>query len=885
LVSKSIGSQPYVRLEVRYTGVYRVTGRELREAGVDLSQISPNRLALWNAGAMVPTLLKVAKPSSFSDSDYIEFLGGPPRGVYSYYMRENLFNVYHLTWNGPAGLRFRSETSVDDARPAQSATFQFEEYRERDFQHRYSKLAPEITDNFYWLHFWAGQVPIQGYPMHMDFPGFDKSLGKPVELKFRMFGGTDIATVKPNHRFALHYGDYDLGTVEFDGLKYHTFETSIPASQIKPNLRVTFHTPPDRTNGIVDFVSLDSIEVSYPRFYDAEGRDYFTFSNALLKADNPTSHILVRGLKPGSEIFSLAEQVVYKGVSPETSGVVLALSDKPTTYVAVSPQGRMRVDSVSFRTSAAKDLADVSSGTEVLVLYHPLLTKSADLYNRFRTSQGMHVKSVNVQDICDSLNHGYVSDTALKAYIRYAYAQSPQLRYVVLLGDSTFDYREAQLFDGDTPPKVLIPIHWVNNPSTTWSGGYQDDNWYGCLGDVYRPDVSVGRISAATEAQGMDYVRKVIEHETADRHSRNKALLISSVEKSFQELVEEIAQKYAREFTTVSLLYPETAQADRDVKRLCDEFDSDVQLVYYVGHGGSFVWRVGPVDFQRQKDLFTPADVARLNNAGKYPIILCSSCYTTSFDQSKSLGEALLLSAERGGIALIGSPWKATVQESHVFNSQVFNFYFKDGVKRLGDACLLAHQAITPAGQVLPAYQSFTLLGDPCLTIPKAQPTTAPQVAAPMANRPKPYEMRNGRVFLLGWDDQAVTVPVPLATLGPDAFAKTATVFRNRVVLKDAPIVSTPIDISSTATELALNGRSRPDEDLFPLISVSLLSADDHTTYTLFSGFAQSVSIQDLTIPLPKEVRGKRVQLQLEILNPSALNDVRAYYLARAEIR
>jgi hypothetical protein len=150
-------------------------------------------------------------------------------------------------------------------------------------------------------------------------------------------------------------------------------------------------------------------------------------------------------------------------------------------------------------------------------------------------------------------------------------------------------------------------------------------------------------------------------------------------------------------------------------------------VLYYVGHGGSFVWRVGPVDFAKQEDLFTTADIERLTNEGRYPIVFVSSCYTVSFEHAQSLGESFLLAPERGAIAVVGSPWKTSVHPNHQFNSLMMGYLysaeyrFRNSMEvdegtplRIGDAFLAAKLSRQVRGA---AGIGFTLLGDPCLVV------------------------------------------------------------------------------------------------------------------------------------------------------------------------
>jgi hypothetical protein len=170
--------------------------------------------------------------------------------------------------------------------------------------------------------------------------------------------------------------------------------------------------------------------------------------------------------------------------------------------------------------------------------------------------------------------------------------------------------------------------------------------------------------------------------------------------------------------------------------------NAGTDVLYYVGHGGSFVWRVGPVDFQQQKDLFTSGHINQLTNRGRYPLVFVSSCYTVSFDHARSLGEEFILTPGAGAIGVVGSPWKTSVSPNHHFNREMLGWIFDaasrerigspppDPAKpRLGDAFFAVKNHANWRGE---AHIGFTLLGDPALrlAVPEEPPATTGADAA-----------------------------------------------------------------------------------------------------------------------------------------------------------
>ena len=61
-----------------------------------------------------------------------------------------------------------------------------------------------------------------------------------------------------------------------------------------------------------------------------------------------------------------------------------------------------------------------------------------------RQAQGLRTAVVDVSDIFDEFGYGLVTPQAIKDFITYAYEnwQAPAPQYVLLMGDTTYDYKD-----------------------------------------------------------------------------------------------------------------------------------------------------------------------------------------------------------------------------------------------------------------------------------------------------------------------------------------------------------------------------------------------------------------------------------------------------------
>ena len=68
--------------------------------------------------------------------------------------------------------------------------------------------------------------------------------------------------------------------------------------------------------------------------------------------------------------------------------------------------------------------------------------------------------AISSQDIYDEFSHGLMDAEAIAAFIKHAYANWPlQPRYVILLGDDTWDYSEHhRRRPTQRGPQPLLPV-------------------------------------------------------------------------------------------------------------------------------------------------------------------------------------------------------------------------------------------------------------------------------------------------------------------------------------------------------------------------------------------------------------------------------------------
>ena len=131
----------------------------------------------------------------------------------------------------------------------------------------------------------------------------------------------------------------------------------------------------------------------------------------------------------------------------------------------------------------------------------------------------------------------------------------------------------------------------------------------------------------------------------------------------------------------------------------------------YIGHGG--------FDRLADENLFTSADVASLNNAGRLPVFLAMTCSVGDFAQPgyPSLGEAMLLRKDGGAFAVWAPSGLSQNSLAVRLDQSFFRGAFVDNEKVVGDLVVRGIRELDTPGSQYMRYM-YNLLGEPVSRLP-----------------------------------------------------------------------------------------------------------------------------------------------------------------------
>jgi hypothetical protein len=317
------------------------------------------------------------------------------------------------------------------------------------------------------------------------------------------------------------------------------------------------------------------------------------------------------------------------------------------------------------------------------------------------------VKFASIEDIESEFGFGEARPEAIRSFLEYAYHQwrQPRIRYVLLLGDATYDFKDY-LRTGvrNQVPPMLIRTSYL------WTAS--DPAFAAVHGDDILPDVAIGRLPAASADELRILVAKILEYETGDANLAGSLLLVtddSDVAGDFEAHAEEIARGVLAGRNLRRLSISELGSATRG--ELLSALDEGASLLSYIGHGGIHLWA--------DENVFNTGDVPSLAPQAQQPLLLTLNCLNGyfHFPYFDSLAEALLKAEGKGAVAAFSPSGLSLDAPAHRFHLELLDALFHQGHRRLGDAVLAAQSAYAESGEFPELLSIYHLLGDPALRL------------------------------------------------------------------------------------------------------------------------------------------------------------------------
>lgn len=362
-------------------------------------------------------------------------------------------------------------------------------------------------------------------------------------------------------------------------------------------------------------------------------------------------------------------------------------------------------------------LDDPSIQASYLIVTHSLLTNSANALAAYR-SQLFRTKVVVIDDIYNQFSYGMATPHALEAFVRSAYTNwSIPPRYLVLVGDGSYDYRDLTAsHDFFVPPLMMATPY----------GAFASDSHYGSVVDDGLPRVIVGRFPIRSDAEFTTMLNKIKTYET-ESVTNLKALLLADQPDAAGNFIAHrnalgtaLGDRYLGSNLDPGYSPPLTpAKAVAIQAAVRTSLNGGVDLFNYIGHGAQDQLGVLPyVQVATQ----SPVNVSpTFNNPARLPILVAMTCVAGDFAQPgfTSLAEAMLRVNGSGAVAVVAPTGLSQDSDAFRMNLTLMTLLGANTHGRFGDLVVQAFSqyATSPPANARTTFWLYNILGDPALEV------------------------------------------------------------------------------------------------------------------------------------------------------------------------
>ena len=735
----------WYQFRVKKNGVYKLTYAQIKQAGINIDDISSTNIKMYGFGAMLPEANKKERDAdipeiaiqmkdggdgSFDQGDYFLFYAqGPDNWIYQnedklFRHRLNIYSrqsYYYLVLSDGNGKRIEVTNSTNNA------NYTVKSFADYDY----------IEDEKYNLinsgRRWFGDKYefTTEYNYSFDF----KNITQNSNINFK---AVFVARSDRNSFFELslfnevervsipktgsgQYADYAE-----DGSDSWVFKNTSSSSSIP--IKINYSQPLSVSVGWLDFLEInverDLIFVGSQMEFRAP-KSVRINRISKFELENPDGKSL--------EIWETSDINSPKKINYTTSGNTLEFT-LPTEDLrefisfdkssAISPEFVKSIDNQNLHAEL---------NHEYIIITHPNFLEQAEELAQFhRDDSGMDVFVTTLEPIYHEYSSGKQDVSAIRDFLRGVYLNSEdtkKLKYVLFFGDASMDYLKRE--ENNTN---MVPT-WESYESLATVKSIASDDFYaffdeeeggGSL-DHDEVDIGTGRFPVITSAQAQQMVDKVKHYKSnlsevmsdwrniicfvADDEDSNLhldqandlSILVDNIYPT-ANLDKIFVDAYQQESTSAGQRYPKVNDA------INERVDKGALIISYTGHGGEVGWG--------QERFLDVPDITSWTNYDKLPVFLTATCEFSRYDDPKrvSAGELIFLNKKGGGISLFTTS-RATYSGSNFIVSK--NFYRisltkRDGeYLRMGEIMKRTKIASGTGDNIL----KFILLGDPALRL------------------------------------------------------------------------------------------------------------------------------------------------------------------------
>jgi hypothetical protein len=730
----------WYKIGVPEEGVYKIDKNFLDQIGMDYSQ--PNTLKVFGNGmGMLPQANHEERPLGlienslkgygledgiFDDNDFLLFYAnGPHDWTWEddlWQFEKNIYSdtsYYFITSGGAAGARV-TEAPTYDPRNSIISSYMARKAHELDEVN----LLGNSGRDWFEAYFKAGES--RSYNFQTE-GALDT-----IKAFIKVVGRSDLVGA-----FEIYEDETLLGQIAYNAINTGSGSTYDLKGDVQNEI---FKFPVNNSETILTLklpvVSgydvligyLDQIVLTYASRLVLHN-DFMLFSNPRVEEDTITYEVLS---DEKIEVWDITHHLVESLplYSVGSSHKYTALKNDQQRFLAFSNQNLPQP--IAFHPIINQYITGLSP-KDGLIITHPKFMASADRLARFHsTHDQLDVAVVTTTQIYNEFSSGMQDLTALRDAIKFYWSLNNSFRYVLLMGDCSFDYKDR--IPNNTN---FVPVYESRNAINPINS-YSSDDYFGFLEDeegLWREnnegnhslEIGIGRLPVKTQEEAKNMTDKIIRYASSERMygswKNDITYVVDDGDANLHQRAAETLADYFNDFqpqTQLNKLYidafPQEVLASRESalitrEALINALEEGTFMVDYLGHGNENQWAV--------ENILDATLINDLTNRFHLPLFLTATCEFGRYDDpsiNTSGAEKLLLNQNGGAIALLTTTRPVYASSNELINTAFHNNLFKienGSFLRLGDIMRLTKNASVSGVN----NRNFSLLGDPMLRL------------------------------------------------------------------------------------------------------------------------------------------------------------------------
>ena len=738
-VNSVLESGVWYKMSIATTGMYKLSYSDLASMGIDVAAIDPRNIRIYhNGGGVLPKINKDYYPDDlyeipiyvsgeddgiFNQNDYILFYArGPVVWNYDvsreyYRHQKNPYTSYtyvFLTIGDNAGRRIQTEPVPDGE---VTHVTDFLDYKVKD--------VDEVNINNMGCTWFFDRFDIT-LQRDYDFSFDNLNTAKSAKLKVSMASkNTSSASMAFRYNNSLLYNKSFANSNTYYFARWDTacLVSFVPVSS---PIVIDAHYTRSMSSSVA---WMDYIAVNAWRYLKMSG-NVMAFRNPTCGITTDTYQYDLQNANNAVQIWNVTDPINPTKMQTTLSGTTMSFKvkgDVKNQFVAFNGNA---FNSPTFVGTVANQNLHAMSDVDYLIITHPMFQSQAERLKEIHSRlDDLNIEIVQPQYVYNEFSCGAQDLGGIRAFIRMLYNESSnehRLRYVLLFGDASYDYKNTS--------ECLIPT-WESFESCLISGSIVTDDFYVCLGDdegdmeaqgnaygASMIDVAIGRMPVRTTTEANEVIDKLEAYIAKNSVTMSKwrnvvTLMCDDEETQFINSMETISRNINRwgGDVIVDKIYLDaynqiaTASGQRCPEineAIANRMEKGTLAWAYHGHGGE-------IGLGEERILTIP-DINSWQNIPLMPLFITATCEFSRFDDHTrtSAGEMMFTKSNGGAIAMITTARTTGGSQDVLYRTFQYMFQMTNGeYPTMGD--IFMHTKADKTDNT----KRFTLFGDPALRL------------------------------------------------------------------------------------------------------------------------------------------------------------------------